>query len=218
MRIVAVVVLLCGVTSAVWAQTRDRWEVSGQAGVSLYNDIKATGTSPTRAANAGFFDGVAVGAIWTQNGGHHWGGEFHYLFQTNNMRLKGADSTTGQADFGAQSHSFHYDAVLYFTDREARVRPFIAGGPGLKVYQATGQERAFRPLDTIVVFSHDNQVKFMASGGGGVKVRVGRNTLLRFDFRDYVTGIPKGFVTFPGVKFGGQFHNLVGTAGLGITF
>ena len=97
--------------------------------------------------------------------------------------------------------------------------PNASGDGGFtKVYQATGPEQAFRPLDTIVVFSHDNQIKFMASAGGGVKVRVGHNALVRFDFRDYVTGIPKNFVTFPGVKFAGHFHNLVATGGLGITF
>jgi hypothetical protein len=217
MRLIPVILLFC-VTGAAWAQGGDRWEISARAGGSMYRDITVTGTNPPRAADSGFFKGVAAGAVVSQNGGRHWGGEFHYLFQTNNMRLRGADGTAGEADFAAQSHAFHYDALLYFTDRESRVRPFVAGGPGFKWYQGTGRERAFQPLNDIVAFSRDNQLKFMVSAGAGVKVYVGSGVVVRFDFRDYITGIPGNFVPAAGVRRTGQFHNFVGTGGIGVTF
>lgn len=218
MRIVPVVVVACGLVGSAWAQDSDKWEISGVGGASFYRDLKAAGTNPARAAKAGFVNGVAAGAVLSQTGGGHWGGEFHYLFQTSNMRLRGTDGTSGEADFAAQSHSFHYDALLYFTRRDSRVRPFVAAGPGLKVYQASGQERAFRPLDNVVVFSRDSETKFLLSAGAGVKVKVHPNALVRVDFRDYVTGVPKGFVAVPGVRLSGQFHNFVGTVGVGVVF
>ncbi len=227
MRFVPVLVLLCGAAGLLRAQSSgawkmggpdDRWEVSGIAGGSLYHDVSASATNPLRKASVGFFNGVAVGAVLGQLGGQHWGGEFHYLFQTNNMRLRAGAGETGSASFSAKSHAFHYDALFYFTRRDARIRHFIAGGPGLKVYQATGQEQAFRPLSDLVVFSHENDTKFMVSAGGGVKVKVYRGALVRFDFRDYATGIPKSFTAVPGVKLSGQFHNFVATGGIGVTF
>ena len=216
MRIVPALLLVCAVGTL--ARAQDKWEISGVGGASFYRDLRATANNPSRAAKVGFFEGIAAGAVVAQTGGGHWGGEFRYLFQTSNMRLRGADGTTGGADFAAQSHAFHYDVLLYATPRDARVRPYVAGGPGLKVYQATGAERAFQPLGTIVIFSRENELKFMASAGAGVKVRVGRNALVRLDIRDYVTGIPKNFTAFPGARLSGQFHNFVATGGIGIVF
>lgn len=218
MRVVLVLVFFFAIETAVWAQGGDKWEISGVGGGSFYRDVLARGSNPSRSAKAGFFDGAAAGAVLSQTGRQHWGGEFYYLFQTNNMRLLAAEGSSGRADFAAQSHSFHYDAVLYFTPRNASIRPFISGGPGFKVYESTGQERAFRPLSDIVIFSRQSQTKFLVSAGGGVKFRVFRNGMVRLDLRDYVTGVPKSFTAFPGVRLGGQFHNFVATGGLGITF
>ena len=216
MRILALVVLLGVVGTAAWAQ--DKWEISGVGGGSVYRDLKAGGGSPIRAAKFGFFDGITAGAVVSQTGGGHWGGEFHYLFQTNNMRLRGAEGASGAADFAAQSHSLHYDVLLYAAGKQARVRPFVAAGPGFKSYQANGQERAFQPLNNIVVFSPEHEVKFLVSAGGGVKVKLHKNALVRVDVRDYVTGIPKNFTAFPGIQLSGQFHNLVATGGIGVVF
>jgi hypothetical protein len=213
MRMVALAVALAGMASA-----QNRWEISGLGGGSIYRDLRATGVNPTRSAKLGFFDGAAAGAVLGQIRGGRWGGEFHYLFQTNNMRLRAGEGASGAADFAAQSHAFHYDVLLFATDREARVRPFVAAGPGLKVYQASGQERAFQPLNNIVILSRENEIKFLMSAGGGVKVRVGQAAQVRFDFRDYITGVPKNFAAFPGVKLAGQFHNFVATGGIGIVF
>lgn len=216
MRIFPLVVLLGVAATAAWAD--DKWEISGIGGGSLYRDLKASGGSPPRSAKFGFFKGIAAGAVVSQTGGGHWGGEFHYLFQSNNMRLRAAEGATGAADFAAQSHSFHYDVLLYATRRDARVRPFAAGGPGFKLYQASGAERAFQPLNNIVILSRENQLKFLVSAGAGVKVRLAKSALVRLDVRDYVTGIPKNFTAFPGIQLAGQFHNFVATAGIGLVF
>lgn len=213
---VLVIVLLGALGSA--AQAGDKWEISGIGGASFYPDLKASGGNPLRAAKFGFFDGITAGAVVAQTGGGHWGGEFHYLFQTNNMRLRAAEGASGSADFGAQSHAVHYDVLLYATRKEARVRPFVAAGPGFKAYQTSGQERAFQPLNNIVVLSRENDVKFLVSAGGGVKVRLAKGAQVRLDVRDYVTGIPKNFTAFPGVKLSGQFHNFVATGGIGVVF
>ena len=216
MRIVAVLVMSCA--AAAVGQAQDKWEISAVGGASFYRDLKATGANPPRSAKTGFFEGIAAGAVLGQTGGGHWGGEFRFLFQTNNMRLRAGEGASGQADFAAQSHSFHYDVLLYAARPDARVRPFVAGGPGLKVYQASGREQAFQPLGNIVIFSRENELKFQASAGGGVKVRVGRGAIVRFEVRDYITGIPRNFAAFPGVRLNGQFHNFVGTAGIGVVF
>jgi hypothetical protein len=50
-----------------------------------------------------------------------------------------------------------------------RVRPFLAGGVGLTRFGS----------------AHDTEVRFSASGGGGVKVMASRNVGMRFDGRAY---------------------------------
>jgi len=215
MRVLAAVVLL-GAGSLLSAQ--DRWEMSVVAGGSLYGNVEAARSSPSAAAKAGFFKGGAAGAVVSQTGRQRWGGEFRYLFQSNNMRLRAASGASGSADFSGQSHSFHYDVLLYATPRAAAVRPFLAAGVGLKLYQADGQERAFQPLNNLVIFTRENDLKFLGSLGGGVKFPVHKHALVRLDFRDYITGIPKGFTGAPGARLAGQFHNLLVTGGIGIVF
>jgi len=218
MRIIPGLILLLGVAGVAPLAGADKWEISGVGGGSIYRDLKASGGSPVRSAKFGFFNGVTAGAVVSQTGGGHWGGEFHYLFQTNNQRLRAAEGTSGAADFAAQSHAFHYDVLLYATPRDAAIRPYVAAGPGLKVFQATGAERAFQPLGSLVIFSRDNDTKFLVSAGGGVKLRFAGAGIVRLDFRDYVTAVPKSFAAFPGIKVSGQFHNFVATGGIGITF
>ncbi len=218
MRIVLMLAAVGVIGASARAQSGDKWEISGLGGVSMYRDVTASGTNPNRSAKAGFFNGAAAGVALSQGGGQHWGGEFHYLFQTNNMRLRSPTGETGAANFNARSHSLHYDVLLYATRRDSRLRPYIAGGPGLKLYQASGAETAFQPLSDIVVLSRRNQTKFLVSGGGGVKFRFLKNAVIRADFRDYVTGIPKNFAAFPGVRLSGQFHNFVVTGGVGVVF
>jgi len=218
LRIALLVVMFGGLTSQVWAQDGDNWEIYGVGGGSLYRDLSATANNPSRSAKAGFFQGVAAGMVVAQTGQNRWGGEFHYLFQTNNMRLRPPSGSTGGADFSGQSHILNYDVLLYAAPRQAKTRLYIAGGPGFKYYQASGLERAFQPLSSVVILSRENDVKFLVSGGAGVKHRINNNTVIRADFRDYVTGIPNNFAAFPGAKLGGQFHNFVATFGVGILF
>ena len=218
MRTIPAAILICGLAGGLAAQQGDHLEISAVGGGSLYRDLTARGADPARTAKVGFYNGAAAGVVACQRGGEHWDGELHYLFQTNHMRLRAGEGAAGSASFAARSHTFHFDGVLYATRRDARIRPFIAGGPGLKVYQATGQERAFQPLNNIVVFSKENQTKFLVSAGGGIKFKIHKSALVRLDFRDYMTGIPKNFTAFPGVKLSGQFHNLVATVGVGVVF
>lgn len=190
------------------------WEVGGAAGYSFYKN--GTLKTPAGEGSAGFRHGVAFGAVLGNDLYEYVGGEFRYTRVDNTVKL----SLGGQeARFGGESHAFHYDFLVHGASREAVVRPFLAAGGGAKFYRGTGQERAIQPLMQYAVLTRTDDWQPLVSFGGGVKVRVAENVLVRFDFRDYATPFPKGLITpMGGSSVGGWMHNLVPLVGISAIF
>ncbi len=69
-----------------------------------------------------------------------------------------------------------YDLLVYATDETARVRPFAAAGVGAA---------AFRAREVATWLGTQESTEFALNYGGGVKVNVSSNWLVRFDFREY---------------------------------
>src|SRR5690606_26977626 len=123
---------------------------------------------------------------------------FRYLYFRNDLEL----SSGGQeAKLGAQSHAVHYDVLYYLSAPDARVRPYVAFGGGVKHYQGTGTEDPFQPLSSLALLTKTSQSKLMGDFGLGVKFRIGSRAVFRVEFRDYVTGVPQEVITAaPGAK------------------
>ena len=144
------------------------------------------------------------------------GGELRYDYERSELRLSSGGTNVS---FGGQTNAVHYDFLLHFAPSEAHVRPFIAGGAGVKVYSGTGTEQAFQPLSNIALLTRTSQVEPMVSVGGGVKFSLAKSTLLRVEVHDYLTPFPKNVIApAQGSKIGGWLSDFVVSAGLSFLF
>jgi hypothetical protein len=204
-------VVLCAVPVVALAQYDVELGVLGL--VNSYRSADVI-SGPTRG-KVGFKLGFTVGGALGQNMGEHFGGELRYLFSRNDLKLtSGGTETT----FGGRSHIVNYDFLFYFTSRDSRIRPFVAAGGGLKVYEGTGEEQAFQPLSNLALLTKTNETLPAGDFGGGIKFLLTDTVLLRIEFRDYVTKVPKVFERAPGATFDGILHHFAPAVGLSWTF
>ena len=178
--------------------------------VSDYNELTASNASNSGDVGPGL--GYGGGFLIGQSINERWGGEFRYIYSRNDLEL---NAGSFEADLGHQSHAVHYDLLYYFADSDARVRPYVAGGIGVKYYQGVGAEDPFQPGMDLVLLTKSTQTMLVGDVGLGVKFRVGSNGVFRIEFRDYITGVPENVITAsPGASIDGdllhQFAPMIG--------
>jgi hypothetical protein len=195
------------------AQAQQSFEAGALAVASAYkgNDVRAGSV----LGSIGFQPGAAGGLFFGQNMNDHLGGELRYVFSHNDLKLKSGNTETS---FGAHTHVFHYDLLVYAQPRNARIRLYAAGGGGLKVYQGVGAEQAFQPLSNLALLSRTRQTMGVVDFGGGVKVHLSRNMMFRAEVRDYVTEVPKVFAAAPGASISGMVHQWMPAFGISWVF
>ena len=117
------------------------------------------------------------------------------------------------------SNLITYDVLFHVTNREARIRPFIAGGAGAKIYTGNQLRSVGLPLIGSAVLVPCTQVEPAISVGGGLKFRVSRHGLLRLDFRTYMTPLPDRILRPTGLsQVHGWVYNFVPLGGLSFVF
>jgi hypothetical protein len=178
--------------------------------VSDYNELTASNASNSGDVGPGL--GYGGGFLIGQSINERWGGEFRYIYSRNDLEL---NAGSFEADLGHQSHAVHYDLLYYFADSDARVRPYVAGGIGVKYYQGVGAEDPFQPGMDLVLLTKATQTMLVGDVGLGVKFRVGSSGVFRIEFRDYITGVPENVITAsPGASIEGdllhQFAPMIG--------
>ncbi len=195
------IALACGL-SAVPAAAQNQYEIGALGLVSDYRSVAVSNGGSTGEVGPGF--GFSGGFILGQNLSNRWGGEFRYIYFRNDLELTG----NGQkAELGAQSHSIGYDVLYYFKDPDARVRPYVAAGFGMKYWQGTGKEDPFQPLSGLALLTATTEVTPVGDFGMGVKIRVGEHGIFRVEFRDYISGVPKEVIAAsPGANLDGILH------------
>lgn len=195
------------------ALTAQKWEFGGGAGGGFYTsqDIKGAPVPGSAKIAAGI-----SGSAWLDNNnGRNWGGELRYDYQGGDLRLS---SQSTSASFAARSHAIHYDFVLHTASRNAHIRPFIAFGGGVKVYQGTGTEVVSQPLNSLGLLTRTSETRGMASVGAGVKVN-GRRVGFRAEVHDYLTPFPNQVIApAQNASIGGWVHDLVVDFGLSLLF
>jgi hypothetical protein len=214
-KILSLMILLSPASVLGQGQTAEpRYEL-GAGVIGSFYDKKAF-TSTVGDADAGFTNGFGASA-WL---GHHMypklSGEIRYDFARNDMFLEGAGA---RATFAGQSHAIHYDLHFHFTDISAKVRPFVLAGGGVKLFQGTGEERAFQPLSQIAVLTKTTELAGLVTFGVGVKMKVSDRVMLRIEFRDNLTRFPKKVIA-PNRGSGGSgwVNNFAPTAGVSLLF
>jgi hypothetical protein len=213
MRITAVYLLaLTGLAATCAAQ---EWELGAVGGFGFYRN--ATVKPPTGAdGEAGLKSGPAAGIFAGNNMYERLGGELRYTYRVGKLNVSGGGQ---EADFAGETHVVHYDLLYHFADRDARIRPFVAGGAGMKYYRGTGVERAFQPANRYALLSKTSEVKGLVSVGGGVKVGLSDALHLRLEVRDFITPFPREVIApSPGSSIKGWLHDLVPMVGIGVRF
>jgi len=190
---------VCLATAVAPLALGQKWEYGGGVGGGFYTSQDISGPAGSAAAKLAM--GVS-GSGWVgNNGGGHWGGELRYDYQMGNLTLNGGGTS---ASFAAHTQQIHYDILWYSNQNGNRIRPFVAVGAGIKVYQGTGAEVAFQPLSQVALLTKAQDLTPVASVGGGVKVQISPRLSLRVELHDYLSPFPKKVITpNSGEKVGG---------------
>lgn len=192
-----------------------KWEIGGGAGASFYTGKDITGrnnTSGTYKPAGGWGATAVVG----NNLYDYVGGEFRYVLQKNDLQLQSGSAT---AKFAARTSTFHYDVLIHTASVRQRVRPFLAFGGGVRLYEGTGKEVVAQPLANLGFLTKTTETKPIVDFGGGVKVKVSERVLFRAEVRDYFGPVPNKVVApAPGAKLEGWNHNFVALFGISLLF
>ncbi|MBZ5604992.1 MAG: porin family protein [Acidobacteriia bacterium] len=193
--------------------TAQKWEAGGGVGGGFYTSQDVSLGSNSASAKIG---SNIAGSGWLENNkGDKWGGELRVDYQRGDLQLSQGGST---AAFGAQSYAVHYDAVYHFAPNGARVRPFVAIGAGIKVFQGTGTEVVYQALSQFALLTRDQDVTPLISGGVGFKMQLSEHVQLRAEIHDYATPFPKKVITpNSGAKVGGWLQDFVPMVGISYT-
>jgi hypothetical protein len=191
-----------------------RWEVGALGGGEFYNTVGVT--APTGSGDVGIKPSFAVGAFVGNDMYKLLGGELRYEFLPGDLKVSSNGTT---ATFNGQAQAIHYDFLFHFTSSESKIRPFVSGGAGIKVYQGTGTATESQPLSNLALLTHTYQITGMGTVGAGVKAFITNRVMLRFEIHDFITPIPHQVIAAaPGAKISGLLNNVVFLAGLGVTF
>ena len=207
----AIAILILAATPAL----AQKWEIGGGAGASFYTGKDITGRNN---ATGTFKPAGSWGAtvVVGNNTTDYVGGEFRYMLQRNDLQLQSGSTT---AKFAGRSNAFTYDVLIHTASVRARVRPFVAFGGGVKMYQGTGKEVVAQPLANLGFLTKTTETKMVVDFGGGVKVKLSDRILLRADLRDYFGPVPSKVVApAPGAKLSGWIHNFVAMVGISVFF
>ncbi|HXA51012.1 MAG TPA: hypothetical protein VNV86_11935 [Candidatus Acidoferrum sp.] len=162
------------------------WEIGGTAGYAWsMNPSISNPNSPS--IEAGIPARVAFGAIFAQNMYEHIGGELRYLFRFGGPQLQSLGTTASMTGY---SNSITYDLMVHLVPRDVKIRPFISGGAGIRVYSGTGFVAPGQALAGFAVLRPVNQVEPAIDVGAGLKWKVAKHAQLRAEFRTYFTPLP----------------------------
>lgn len=192
-----------------------KWEFGGGAGAGFYTS-QTIANAAAGSAKANIGTGLNASAWLTNNSSDRWSGEMRYGYARGPLQL---DGNGAKASFGAQAHTIHYDVHLHFAPREATIRPFVAFGGGVRLFQGTGQEVAAQPLSRIALLTKTNDLRPVISLGAGFSARLNERWALRAGVWDYMTPFPKKvIVPNVGSSVSGWLHGITPMVGLSYLF
>jgi len=174
-----------------FGQAEDAWEVSFGGGVggsgSGTHQTPVEGCAP-RNVGLSFARGYSLNVRLTQNVGEHFGGEVEYALTNLPGVFSNLDPALPELGFSHKFHTLSYSGLVYATERDAPMRPYVSGGLGVGFFRVSDSSRD--NVRGLIRVNLDRQSKFAFSVGGGVKFKVRHPLGLRVDVRDYITGIP----------------------------
>ena len=191
-----------------------QWELGVIGGGGFRRDLSVA--NDTHEGTLSFRPGAVLGGYGGLTEHGYLGGEAHYLFEQGTMRLQ---SSSGEATMSGRAHVAHFDLLIHAAPGEARVRPFLAIGGGVKVYEGLGPDRAVQPGSDLIMLTRTREVLGAFTPAVGAKFRLARHVMLRTELRYILTPSPNKVVTpAPGSVLKGWVHEFVPTIGIAATF
>jgi len=191
----------------------DKWEFSIFAGSSHRGeDVFETPFEGvgSRDVTLRFAPGYLVGARISQNLGQYFGAELDYSLANQPVEFRNLTPTLQVVNLDHRVHNVTYTILFYGLNRNSRIRPYGALGPGISLFEIFGESE---DNAATLGLNLTNRWKVAGIVGGGVKVRATEQTGFRFDVRDHITGVPDfglphaGTIQNPGFRPEGQSHN-----------
>jgi hypothetical protein len=190
------------------------WEIGGTGGYGWYANPSISNT--VGSAEAGFPAKGAIGAVFGNNMYEHVGGEVRYLFRFGGPEVKSGGI---QHNMTGYTNLVTYDLLVHTAAKEAKLRPFIAGGAGIKVFTGTGNFFPNQPLSDFAHLTPTTQVEPVISAGAGLKYRFMRRAQFRVDFRTYFSPLPNEIFRRPAsASVFGWVYDFVPMAGISYVF
>lgn len=190
------------------------WEAGGALGYGWYRKTRVNG--PGAQADIGINSRFVAGAFLTEDLYEHISGEVRYTYHDGDPFISLAGR---RANIQGQSHAFTYDILFHLKDRDNRLRPYLATGLGAKYYRTTGPEPSPQPAPLEASIVRANQWRLLVSVGAGATWRFPNHLLVRADFRDYISPVPrKLFVPAANATARGLMHQFTPTIGVGFWF
>jgi outer membrane protein with beta-barrel domain len=213
----AILSTLAAALPVCWAQEAGgprKWEVGALGGGSFYNSAPVSG--PAGSGDAGIKNGLAVGGFVGNDVYRLLGGEIRYEYLPGDLKVSSGGAS---ATFNGQAHAIHYDFLFHFAPSGSHIRPFVSAGGGVKIYQGTSSATVTQPLSALALLTNTHETKGLGVFGGGIKARLTRHAMLRFEVQDFLTPFPRQVIApAPGAKISGLLNEIVFMAGLGFTF
>jgi len=217
MRLIPAVIVLTLASS--WLGIAQKWELGGLGGYGwTQSSSVSNATIPgSNSAEIGFPSRATVGVVFAENPYRYWGGEIRWLFQWGGPQIERNGIKTSTTGY---SNLVTYDFVVYPVRREAGIRPYLAGGAGVKAYTGTGFGFVGQtPTAALAVLRSITEAEPVISVGGGVKCMLAKQMQFRLDFRAYFTPTPNEVIRpIGGAVIHGWLSNLVPTAGISYVF
>jgi len=213
------------------------FELGVFGGASIFSNESFEIGSPQSSTPIGFrfeLDKNFVGGlrvnILTAN---RWGLESYYSYGTTTASYIQADDPTVRLDLPLQVHGFGASGLYYpvgngypLVDNRHKVTPFLIAGVGASIFRPTSEAKqiASDPLQgNLPDIIESSKASFHY--GGGVKYRLSREMMVRFDIRGILAGNPTFGLptesTDPNasvIPLKGMIHNTEITVGFGLNF
>ncbi len=186
-------------------------QVFGGVGFGSYHPVSFT--SPAGSAFAAPGQRFVLNALVERQLSDHFAIEAGWTYQDGDYQLVSGATKTA---FDAGAQVLRADVIGYLRPRSKRLRPYVVGGTGIKLYQGS-ETPSPRPLAQFGSFRDGTDPRALLSFGGGLEYSLNRHWGLRVDLRDDLTPFPTAaIVPAAGVTAGAWLHDFVPT--VGVTF
>ena len=183
MRVILSIVAVASVLSM--PCLAQEWELGGTGGYGWSTNPSIV--HPTGSIQPGFAPKGSIGVVFGNNMYEHMEGEFRYMFQFGDPQLQSQGIRVSAPGY---TNTITYELLFHATNREAKVRPFVAAGAGIRVYTGGGDSSLGNPPLNSALLRQGTQVEPAISVGMGLKYQIHKHAILRVDFRTYMTPFP----------------------------